>query len=60
MSLQLTLADNFEHSRNAPDNFLWREYVSSGGGVKRSLIIVGIFDLTLLVTSWLPKWYWPG
>lgn len=59
-SRHFTLAPTLAQSKKAPLNFLWREYVSLGGGVNRCFNIVGINALTRAVTSCLEKSYTSG
>ena len=60
ISRHLTLAPNRAHSKNAPLNFRCKLYVSSGGGLNRSLTITGMNPLTLSVIVWLLKSYTSG
>jgi hypothetical protein len=52
ISRQGTLLPSLAHSRNAPESLRWREYVSSGGGARRSLTMTGIKLRTRSVMVW--------
>lgn len=55
MSLHRSLAFSREQMRKEPPIFLWSEYVSSGGGVRRCLSITGMRLWIRSVVDWAPN-----